>query len=85
MQSWEPVTAEILNVELEAHAGDDSTTYKVSAQYRYTYGGQSYLGERVAISPFADNVGDFHRDLYALLRDARNRGEQQRINNKEGV
>ena len=75
MQSWEPVTAEILRIELEAHDGDDSTTYKVSAQYHYTYGGHSYLGERVAISPFADNVGDFQRELYARLRDARNRGE----------
>ena len=75
MRSWEPVTAEILSVELEARAGDDSTTYRVLAHYQYTYGGLSYLGERVAINRFADNVGDFQRELYARLRDAWNRGE----------
>jgi hypothetical protein len=75
MRSWEPVPAEILSVELESHDGDDSTTYRVAARYRYSFGGRSYVGERVAISRFADNIGDFHHDLHARLRDAQVRGE----------
>ncbi|HEX5046060.1 MAG TPA: hypothetical protein VFX89_02985, partial [Gammaproteobacteria bacterium] len=44
-----------------------STTFKVTAAYRYEVGGREYTGSRVAISTFSDNLGDFHQQLYSKL------------------
>ena len=70
MSGWTAVQADLLNVELEEHDGDDSTTYETTATYRYHYGGQDYTGTRVAIGSGADNLGSFQRDLYRQLRAA---------------
>ena len=69
MQDWVQVPAEIAAVDLETNHSDDSTTYKVSARFRYTYDGQSYTGERVGIADGgSDNIGDWQRDTYNRLR-----------------
>ena len=36
-QSWVEVPAQIQSLDLEEHQGDDSTTYKVCATYRYSF------------------------------------------------
>jgi Protein of unknown function (DUF3592) len=75
MRSWTEVRATLERLELEQHTGDDATTYEVAGRYRYRYGGRDYSGDRVAISGFADNIGDFHQDLYAALSAAERRGD----------
>jgi hypothetical protein len=75
MSGWTPVPADLERVELEHHRGDNSTTYRVVARYRYRYGGREYVGDRVAINSFSDNIGDFHERLYRQLQGARSRGE----------
>jgi hypothetical protein len=74
MGAWTPVSAQLLTVELEEHDGDDSTTYETTATYRYQYAGRDYTGTRAAIGSGADNIGDFHHDLYRRLRSAQQSG-----------
>ena len=74
MAHWEPVPAQLLSLDLAEHSADDTTTYRVSASYRYSFAGRDYTNDRVAIDRMADNVGSFQRDLYADLRAAQASG-----------
>jgi len=71
--SWVEVPAELISVGLEAHDGDDATTYQAAATYRYEYGGQTYTSRRVAIDSGSDNIGDFQQRVYNGLRAAHER------------
>ena len=66
-RSWEEVPCWIESTKLESHQGDDSTTYKAVATYRYEFKGHLYHGDRVTLVEGADNVGEFqqktHREL----------------------
>lgn len=66
-QSWLEVPCWIESAELKTSRGDDSTTYKAKATYRYEYAGRDYQGDRVSFGSGSDNVGDFqqkaHREL----------------------
>lgn len=74
MGAWTSVSADVLAVDLEEHHGGDTTTYKTTATYRYSYAGQDYTSTAVAIGSGADNLGDFQRDLYWQLRTAQQHG-----------
>jgi len=63
MQSWVPWEAGLTRAGYETHQGDDSDTYEAYAQYTYSFGGQNYTNDRVAIASGADNIGDYQRDL----------------------
>ncbi len=65
---WERVPMTILSADLEVNHDEDSTTYAVTADYRYTYNGQQYQGKRVSFSSGADNIGSFHQDTYQQLK-----------------
>ena len=67
MRSWVRVDAEIVSVNLQQNSGSDSTTYEVTASYRYVVNGQEYSGSRVALHSGSDNIGHHHRDAYAEL------------------
>ena len=68
MQRWQPVQATLLSAHLSTSSSRKSTTYGVSASYRYQLAGQSYQGQRVAISGGHDNIGDFQQVLgHALV------------------
>lgn len=73
MRSWVPVDAELVAVDLESSSGSDSTTYEVTASYRYAYGGRQYTGSRVGLHTGSDSIGDYQRDTYREL--AARRGE----------
>jgi len=68
-RSWDEVPARILSADLDVNRGDDSDTYRVRARYEYEYGGQTYTSDRVAGGFGADNIGSFHQDKYAELRN----------------
>ena len=74
MASWVSVPATLDSLALEDHQDEDSTTYKVVASYRYSYGGREYASTRVAINGFSDNIGNFHSNLYSKLSLDRQRG-----------
>lgn len=80
MQSWQPVDATLLSARLNVHTGTTrkSRTYNVSARYRFEMAGQSFEGQRVAISESADNIGDFHQRLGTRLERAQARGQTVR-------
>lgn len=59
-QQWQPATARLSAVHGE---NNDSR-----AQYAYDYAGASYLGNRVSLTGFKDNIGAYHRDTQARLR-----------------
>jgi len=71
-KSWEPVQAELLQHDLEVSHGDDTTTYKATARFRYDYLGQSYVSERVGFAGGSDNIGSYHQDMNRDLSRARN-------------
>ena len=62
-KSWEPVQAELIQHKLETSYGDDSTTYKATAEYRYRFQGQSYRASKVGFSGGSDNIGSYHQDM----------------------
>lgn len=78
VRSWQPVPAQVLDVQLKQHAGSEGdTTYQVLARYRYTVGGQTYEAQRVGLdrNSSADNVGDWQAQWHRTLRQAQERGE----------
>ena len=75
MQGWQPVPATLVSARLETSRGSKSTTYSVSASYRYQVGGRDYQGQRVAIGSGADNIGDFQEQLGERLEAAQREGQ----------
>jgi hypothetical protein len=75
MQSWQPVSATLVSARLETSRGSKSTTYSVSASYRYQVAGRDYQGQRVAIGSGADNIGDFQEQLGERLEAAQRQGQ----------
>ncbi|MDH3441579.1 MAG: DUF3592 domain-containing protein [Gammaproteobacteria bacterium] len=75
MNSWQPVDAKLSAAGYRTHSGDDSDTYEAYGQYAYTWNGQPYYNDRVAVAGGADNIGDYQRDLGRRLSNAMSRGE----------
>lgn len=74
MRSWHSVPMEILALDLDRHSGSESgTTYRVIATYTYNVNGIAYEGKKVSLSFGSDNIGSFHKDAYAELRQYQNR------------
>ena len=67
MRGWEEVPARIVRTELQASKGSKSTTYRVTAEYVYQYGGREYRGTSVALYGGPDNIGSFHQDAHREL------------------
>lgn len=78
MQSWQPVDATLVSAQLHASRGKNSTTYSVTASYRFQAAGQDVYGRRVAINERSDNVGDFYEVLGARLERAQRNGRTVR-------
>ena len=70
MRDWVPIEAELTRAGYTSHAGDDTYTYEAYAEYRYSYLGQIYTGNRVGLSSSADNIGEYQRDTGRRLSDA---------------
>lgn len=68
---WPQVPAELDTITLKTHSGSDSTTYSVEASYRYQFNGRSYVGTRVGYDIGSDNLDDYHRQVVARLKRAR--------------
>jgi len=72
MRDWVQVPAEVVQLDLKSNHGDDTTTYKVSARFRYTYDGRGYTGDRVGIADGgSDNVGDWQHDTWSRLKGSK--------------
>ncbi len=72
--SWKPVPVKILEAELVAHRGDDSTSYSVKARYKYKVDGKEYTGERVS-PEMGSSSGSHHRRHFNVLEKHRASGE----------
>ena len=70
-RGWQEVPARILEVQLEKHVGDDSTTYEAVASYEYQFEGLTYQSADVGLGTGADNIGSFHEDMYRELESYR--------------
>ncbi len=79
MQFWQPVNATLLAASLNSSRSSKSTSYHVTARYRYEVAGRVYEGERVAISGGGDNVGDFQEALGERLEQALRAGQPVRV------
>jgi len=67
MQDWRPAYARLLSI-----SGADNETL---ARYQYDFGGGSYQGDGIGVSEFKDNIGSYHQDMQAYLRNIQHRGE----------
>lgn len=72
-QSWQPVLAIITDADLKVSHGDDSTTYKVTANYHYNYQRKNYTGNKVSLSKGFDNIGSYHQDMRSYLQSLKNK------------
>lgn len=79
MQFWQPVNATLLAASLNSSRSSKSTSYHVTARYRYTVAGREYEGDRVAISGGGDNVGDFQETLGERLEQALRDGQPVQV------
>lgn len=76
MRQWEPVAAQLVDARLQASRNSEGTiTHRVHATYRYVIDGQTHVGQRVAVSNTADNVGDFWYQLGWRLESAHRQGK----------
>lgn len=75
MQFWQPAQATLVSAQLNTSRSSKSTTYHVTARYRYQVAGRAYEGNRVAISGGGDNVGDFQEALGERLEHALQNGQ----------
>lgn len=70
MASWPATQGTLLQAKLIASTSENSTTYRVTAEYRYNVAGRNYSNNRVAIGEGADNIGDFQQTLGNRLEQA---------------
>lgn len=70
MKSWEPIEAHLQSGGYRTKRSDDGSTYQAYATYTYSYQGQQYRGDRVAINGGSDNIGDFQQNLGRNLERA---------------
>lgn len=76
-RSWQPIMVEVVKAELHSSPSRKSTTYRVTAEYRYDVDGKEYIGKRVGYGDEAsDNIGSWHEDHFAELDGARKSGER---------
>jgi len=68
MQSWQQVPVQILHTELASTSDSDSSTFQVKANYKYSFDGKEYTGDRVSLHGGADNLGSFHDDTHKMLQ-----------------
>ena len=69
MRDWTPVPAEVVKLDLKSNRSDDSTTWKVTARFRYVYAGRGYTGDRVGIADAgSDNIGRWQQDTWSRLK-----------------
>ncbi|MCO6045787.1 DUF3592 domain-containing protein [Aeoliella sp. ICT_H6.2] len=66
MQHWEETPARLLSLKLQR--GDD--TERIRAEYQYTYAGQQYTSDRVALHQMGDNLGTYQTRNYRRLKQA---------------
>ncbi len=75
MQFWQPAEATLVSAQLNTSRSSKSTTYHVTARYRYQVAGREYEGDRVAIGSGGDNLGDFQEALGERLEHALQNGQ----------
>lgn len=68
MQRWHETPANIVRSDLEVHHGDDSTTYRATAEYTYVFRDRRYTGTRVSLYGGADNIGSFQKRVHDELK-----------------
>jgi len=70
-RDWVPVQARLVRVDLQSHRDSDGgTTYRVTADYEYDWRGERFVSSGVDLHAGADNLGDYHRNLYSRLNRA---------------
>jgi hypothetical protein len=70
MQSWQQVDATLIELEQrhgESRRARNSRTLSISARYTYSYRGNDFVGQRVALHSGRDQISSFQSRLYAEL------------------
>jgi len=69
-QDWLATDATLIDANLKINRSSKSTTYEATATYQYSFHGQSYTNNRVALSTGADNIGSFQAALGRQLENS---------------
>jgi hypothetical protein len=72
---WVAVAAIIQRADLNSSTSDGSTTYEVVGEYSYQFRQGQYSSTAIHFGTGSDNIGSFHQDTYALLRQHQDSGE----------
>jgi hypothetical protein len=80
MSGWQEVPADLIDVDLKSSYSDGSTTYQVTASYRYQFNGRQYTGSRVGLNDGYDNIGSYHQDWHRYLKSKRSKGIMVYVN-----
>lgn len=75
-RDWQPVMAEVMDAKLDASRTSKSTTYRVTAAYRYSVDGKPFTASRVGLNDTYDNVGGWAEAQYTRLQDAMRSGRR---------
>lgn len=74
-RGWAEVSATPLSASLETRRTSKGKQYRVlQARYRYSYGGQMYESDRLALETPPQGIGSFDEELYRKLTEARASG-----------
>jgi len=73
-EQWVPVNARVLDGGYTTNSGD-SDTYRAYARYQYTFGGETFVNDRVALTSSGDNIGSFQQESGRRLSRAAASGE----------
>ena len=68
IQNWVATPATIQAIQLKTSHDEDGNTYRVVANYRYTWLGQDFVSDRVSLHNGSDNIGSFHKRTYRRLQ-----------------
>jgi hypothetical protein len=75
MRFWQEVPCTILAAELEERHDSKSTTYRVTAKYRYEFDGTEHIGTRITPGDSSDSSKAFHQRIYSGLDQFRQSGQ----------
>ncbi|MEI7899243.1 MAG: DUF3592 domain-containing protein [bacterium] len=76
MRLWQETPAQVVTCELSvSHGSKGGSSYQAKATYQYQVNGVRYTGDRVSLHAGSDNIGQFHRRVYAELKRCMDRKE----------
>ncbi|MGM0600108.1 MAG: DUF3592 domain-containing protein [Candidatus Rifleibacteriota bacterium] len=69
-QDWDRVPAKIISADMKTHHDSDGNTYSLKGEYKYTYKGKEYIGDRVQLETGSSSAYDEKKQLLNRMQQA---------------